>query len=138
MKRLTSNKECLMRRILLLALLCLPTACSLFGSSQPRYVVFFGDGEATMDDQGRQIVAAASDDALAHPGSSIVVAGFADPSGTVEVNAKLIRARVETVSKAMTGRGLPASRIQTRDMGQVEFALNSQESRRVVISVAPR
>lgn len=123
-----------MRRVFLLALLILP-GCALLPSSGQRFVVFFPDSGVTLDDAAAQTVAAAADAALAHPDRVVIVAGFADPTGTPAANAQVIHDRTAAVSKALAGRGLPAARIQTRDAGQVEFALNSQESRRVVVTV---
>lgn len=123
-----------MRRVFLLALLMLP-GCALLPSSGQRFVVFFPDSGVKLDDAAAQVVAAASDQAVAHPDRVVIVAGFADPSGTPAANAQVIRDRTTAVSEALAARGLPAARIQVRDAGQVEFALNSQESRRVVVTV---
>ncbi len=124
-----------MRRALLLALLILPAACALFPPNGQRFVVFFPDAGFALDSAATQVIAAAADYAVAHPDRPIMVAGFADPTGTPEANASLIRSRTATVNAELAAHGIAASRIQTRDIGQVEFALSSQESRRVTVTV---
>lgn len=124
-----------MRRAFLFALLVLPAACALFPASGQRFVVFFDDASTTLDDNSNRVVAATSDYALAHPEWDVAVSGSADPSGTPDVNTQIIKGRLASVVTALVGHGLGPSRVRTMDIGQLPFALNSQESRRVVIAV---
>lgn len=125
-----------MRRALLLAMLLLPAACAaLMPSTGQRFVVFFQGSDAAIDPTAAGIVTAAADYARGHPQQAVTVAGFADPYGTAEQNAQITRLRVEGVTKLLVADGLAAAQIQQREVGPVQFGLNSQESRRVVITV---
>lgn len=124
-----------MRRALLLALLILPGACALLEPSGQRFVIFFPDSGATIDDSAEHVVTAAATYSRAHPDRLVAVTGFADPNGTVEQNAEVTRLRVDTVTKQLVADGVAPTQIQQREVGSVPFALSSQESRRVVITV---
>jgi len=124
-----------MRRALLLALVALACGCSMMSSSGKTFVVFFSSDSAAVDAQGETILGAAGDYARAHPDSPVVVAGYADPNGSPAASNEVARARVVAAVKGLVAAGVLPNRIQRRDEGAVPFALNSQESRRVEISV---
>jgi outer membrane protein OmpA-like peptidoglycan-associated protein len=125
-----------MRRAILLALLLLPASCSMFQPSGQRFVVFFPDsGVALDDDAAKQVVVNAAAYALDHPDLAIRVDGFADKNGPADVNTDITRSRVQNVIKALASNGIPVARIARREVGEVPFTLDSQESRRVTIVV---
>jgi outer membrane protein OmpA-like peptidoglycan-associated protein len=104
-------------------------------SSGKTFVVFFSSDSAAVDAQGEVILGAAGDYARAHPDRPVVVAGYADPNGTPAASNEVASARVAAAVKGLVAAGVMPNRIQHRDEGAVPFALNSQESRRVEISV---
>jgi outer membrane protein OmpA-like peptidoglycan-associated protein len=125
-----------MRRATLLALVLLTGACSIFEPSGKRFLVFFQADAVTLDDSAaKAVVVNAAAYALDNPGMMIQVDGFADKNGTPEANADITRARVQNVIKGLTSNGVPVTRIARREVGEVAFTLDSQESRRVTIVV---
>lgn len=125
-----------MRRAILLALLLLPGACGIFGTSGQRFIVFFQADAVTLDDTAaRQVVVNAAAYALDHPDMLIQVDGFADKNGKPDANADITRARVQNAIRGLTVNGVPATRIARREVGSVPFTLDSQESRRVTIVI---
>ena len=123
------------RTLLLMALPLMFASCALLEPSGRRFVVFFPNGVAAMDEQGSQVVAGAADYARQHTDRVITVEGFADPTGTASDNAALIHARIDTVAKALIANGVPATQIGRQSGGTPKPALDAQESRRVVVTV---
>ncbi len=125
-----------MRRPLILALLLLTGACVFFNPAGQRFVVFFQADAVELDNAAaRQVVVQAAAYALDHPDMPIRVDGFADKNGTPAANAEITRARVRNAIKALTSNGVPVTRIARREVGEVAFTLDSQESRRVTIVI---
>lgn len=128
-----------MRRLLAACLLIVPVLVALGGcQSQPpgrRFIVFFRPGSTELDDAARDVAAGAAEWALRRPAQAVTIAAYADPDGTPEANAALIRARAQAVFDALVRNGLPATRIARREVGQVDYQMDSQESRRAVVSV---
>ena len=60
---------------------------------------------------------------------------FADPTGSKKANALLTDLRAQVVMDQLQTDGVPVSHIVGRGHGSVRFALTSQESRRVEISL---
>lgn len=126
-----------MRRFLAVSLLLVLGSCALMEPADRRFVVFFKPFSVDLDDSANEVVAAAAEWAKARPGKPVTIAAYADPEGTPEANAEIVRARAESVFKVLVKSGLPATRIARREVGPVNFALDSQESRRVVVTVGP-
>jgi outer membrane protein OmpA-like peptidoglycan-associated protein len=124
-----------MRRFMALALTLAVGACSLLQPGARRYVVFFQEWSADLDNGGIETVMAAAKAADQLPGRPIIVSGYADPEGSPQANKDISRLRAQVVSDALVKHGVAASRLQRRAMGAVGFALDSQESRRVDIYV---
>ena len=118
-----------------LQMLFLLGACALFGSSGQRYVVFFGESSAQLDDAAKAVVVGAAGWANKHPNMPVVVASYADPYGSQKVNADFVHLRAQAVVDGLVTNGVTASRIQRREVGPVKFQSESQESRRVEITV---
>jgi len=83
-------------------------------------------------------------------GSSIMIAGYADPIGSESYNLELSRHRVETVARYMIDHGVPASAIKAQGRGESSSltdcdALSGQAriaclhpERRVVVTIRTR
>ena len=126
-----------MRRLSILAVLLLVAGCADLvtpAPSGPRFVVFFQEWSAAIDDPAGKAIAGAADWAKQHPGVPLIVTGYADPTGSVAANASLTRLRAQVVSDALVQDGVAESRIRRHAAGSVAFAGTSQESRRVVIA----
>ena len=129
-----------MRRAFLLAALLLPAACAaLQGPSAPdtgeRFVVFFEGSGTTLNAPAKGVVAAAVRYARAHPAQGLEVQGFGDPYGTPQQNRAITRLRTDAVVKELADTGVTVSQVKVSVAGPTQFALDSQESRRVLITV---
>jgi outer membrane protein OmpA-like peptidoglycan-associated protein len=114
---------------------CSLGACTLFGSSGQRYIVFFRGSSAQLDDAAQAVVVRAAGWARKHPNMPVVVASYADPYGSEKVNADFVRLRAQAVVDGLVANGVEASRIQSREVGPVKFQSDPTESRRVEITV---
>jgi outer membrane protein OmpA-like peptidoglycan-associated protein len=103
-----------------------------------RFVVFFQEWSAKLDDNAQAVVAQAAEYARAHPAQFAHVNGFADPTGSRKANTLLTELRAQVVMDQLRQDGVPATHIVSRGHGSVGFALSSQESRRVEISFRTR
>jgi outer membrane protein OmpA-like peptidoglycan-associated protein len=101
---------------------------------QRQFVVFFQDWSADLDDPSRQVLIHLTDLAKAAPAQTIIVTGFADPTGSPRANALISALRAERVSDFLVTLGVPVDKIETHAVGGVDYALSSQESRRVTIA----
>ena len=123
-------------RLLVCAILLLSLgACTLFGPSGQRYIVFFRESSAQLDDAAEAVLVSAAEWAKKHPDMPIVVASYADPYGGAQVNVDFVRLRAQAVISGLVANGVVASRIQRREVGSVKFQSEPQESRRVEITV---
>ena len=124
-----------MRRLTVLALLCALGACAAPEPSGQRYAVFFEGWSASLDDGGKATVAQAATWANAHPTAEVHVIGYADPDGSPQANRDISRARAQVVADGLTADGVSAQRVRVDGRGSVGFACDSQEARRVTISL---
>jgi outer membrane protein OmpA-like peptidoglycan-associated protein len=124
-----------MRLPVCVGLLFLTGACTLFGPSGERYVVFFRGSSAQLDDQAKAVLVTAGDWANRHPKMPVLVASYADPYGSETTNVEFTRLRAQAVIDGLVANGVEASRIQLREVGPVKFQSEPQESRRVEITV---
>ena len=126
-----------MRRLMGIGLLCgVLGACT--ASPAPgsiRYAVFFQEWSASLDDGGKAIVADAADWANKHPTVEVHVIGYADPEGSPQANREISRTRAQVVADGLAEDGVARPRIIIDGRGSVPFTLDSQESRRVTISL---
>jgi outer membrane protein OmpA-like peptidoglycan-associated protein len=126
-----------MRRLFAVCLLLALGGCALFEPSEKRFVVFFKPWSVELNDDAKAVVAAAAEWAKPRINKPVVIAAYADTEGTKEANAELVRARGQAVYEVLVNSGLPATRISRREVGSVNYQIDSQESRRVVITVGP-
>ena len=124
-----------MRRVLSAALRLLLGACAPSVPAGQRYVVFFSESSAQMDDPAKAVLVGAADWAKQHSDMPVVVASYADPYGSQKANTDFTRLRAQVVVDGLVANCVPASRIQRQDIGAVNFQLDAQESRRVEITV---
>jgi outer membrane protein OmpA-like peptidoglycan-associated protein len=103
-----------------------------------KVVIYFQEWSAAFDDSALASIAKAADYAKAHPRLPIHVAGFADPTGSKQANVLMSELRAQVVVDQLVTDGVPAGSIGQVGRGSVQFALTSQESRRVEISVGSR
>jgi outer membrane protein OmpA-like peptidoglycan-associated protein len=104
-------------------------------ASAQTFVVFFQEWSAALDDAAQTVIGNAAEWAKSHPGNVANVSGFADPTGSRKANELLSDLRAQMVVDQLQTDGVATSRIRQRGHGAVKFALTSQESRRVEISV---
>jgi outer membrane protein OmpA-like peptidoglycan-associated protein len=128
-----------MRRIFILFLLCFIAARADAQEPPPqKFVVFFQEWSAALNDAALAVISHAGDYAKTHPAVFLHVEGFADPTGSRKANALLTDLRAQVVIDQLQTDGVPVARIRGRGRGSVQFALTSQESRRVEISFGGR
>jgi outer membrane protein OmpA-like peptidoglycan-associated protein len=120
--------------MLAIALLLGLGACNLAPPGQ-RFLVFFQEFSAQVDDPGKATITGAADYAKQNPLMAVHVVGFADPTGVPQANVELSHLRAQVVSDAMVAAGVPVGRITVEAAGPTKFELAAQESRRVVVSV---
>jgi len=127
-----------MRRLAVLAVPLL-AGCTLLAAPTPpageKFVVFFTEWSAAIDDPAAAAIRAAADSAGRQPDATVVVTGFADPQGSAAANIELSRTRAQVVYDQLIRDGVAAGRIRRAAHGEVDFALSAQESRRVEIAV---
>ena len=126
-----------MRRLGILFLLLSVAMGSARAADAPgqKYVVFFQEWSAALDDTAQSVISQAAEWVKSHPGNVARVNGFADPTGSRKANALLSDLRAQMVVDQLQTDGIAANRIRQRGHGSVQFALTSQESRRVEISI---
>jgi len=122
-----------MRRLAPLLLFCL-FAGSAYAQTTPNYVIFFQEWSAALDDSAQGVITQAANWAKAHPGSRVVVTGFADTTGSQKANLLLSELRAQMVVDQLTADGVTEQRMRPVGRGSVKSAFNMQESRRVQVS----
>jgi outer membrane protein OmpA-like peptidoglycan-associated protein len=120
---------------LVLLLLCTATGVGRAADPPHRYVVFFQEWSAALDDPAQTVISQAADWLKSHPDDPVRVSGFASTIGSREANVLLADLRAQVVVDQLMSDGLDARRISQRGHGPVQFALTPVESRRVEISV---
>ena len=128
-----------MRRLgIVFLLLCLTIPAGFAADPPQKFVVFFQEWSAAIDEPAQGVITNAAEWLKSHPGYVARVAGFADPTGSKQANILLSDLRAQVVVDQLRTDGVDAKRIRQRGRGSVQFALTSQESRRVEISIDRR
>ena len=129
-----------MRRLGILFLLLSVATGSVRAADVPsqKFVVFFQEWSAALDDSAQTVIGQAAEWVKSHPGNVAHVNGFADPTGSKKANALLSDLRAQMGVDQLQTDGVDSNRIRQRGHGSVQFALSSQESRRVEISISRR
>ncbi len=128
-----------MHRLVRLPLIC----TALFGvvalparaGGLPNYVMFFQEWSAAFDDPALRVIEAAAQWVKAHPGARLTVTGAADLTGGRRANVLLSELRAQVVTDQLEADGVDPKTIHQVALGSVDYAMSSQESRRVVISI---
>jgi len=103
-----------------------------------KFVVFFQQWSAAIDDSAQAVIAQAADWVKSHPDDVAHVSGFASTVGGRQANILLADLRAQVVADQLVSDGIDTARIRQRGHGPVPFALTEQESRRVEISISRR
>jgi outer membrane protein OmpA-like peptidoglycan-associated protein len=129
-----------MHRLGLAFLLLIAATATLRAADLPgqKYVVYFQEWSAAIDDSAQTVIAQAADWVKSHAGTLAHVNGFASTVGGRQANILLADLRAQVVVDQLLSDGLDASLIRQRGHGPVPFALTAQESRRVEISISRR
>jgi cytochrome c oxidase subunit 2 len=120
--------------LLLLGLL----AGTAHAQQAPTYVVCFQEWSAALDEPAQGAIANAATWAKAHPTTTAQVVGSADPTGSRAANILLSELRAQVVVDQLATDGVDTQRIVRTATVSIQFALTSQESRRVTISFGAR
>ena len=128
-----------MRRLILLAaalMFAMPVLAQVPGGPADRkFVVFFQSWSGELDDSAVSVIADVATIAKANPTRKVIIHGFADPTGTARANSLVSALRAELVANQLVADGVSADRIVQDAMGATDFAMSSQESRRVTIGL---
>ncbi len=104
-----------MRRLSILAAICLLSGCAMPGGGGSetgrKYVVFFTKGSAEIDAPGRAVVSEAAAVALRHPDAPLLVAGYAAAHGNLGADETISASRADAVAAALRADGVQAARI---------------------------
>jgi len=124
-----------MRRFMAISMVLVSAGC-VAPVPVPSYPIFFTESSAQLDAAGKDAIARAADSAKVNPFRIVTVAGYAAPVGSAQTNADLSQARAKVVADQLVADGVDAARIKQVAHGATDFALSSQESRRVDITLA--
>ncbi len=127
-----------MRRVAILLLLLTGMVSTGWADQPPRkYVIFFQEWSADMDNSAEEIIAQLAKMAKSEPGTLEVI-GFADPTGSKKANVLVSELRAQRVVDLLMDSGVAPGRLKLLGKGSVKFAISSQEARRVEISFHKR
>lgn len=97
--------------------------------------VYFGVGQATLNDADHGVVAQTMAALAAHPQAIVLLSGFHDASGDPKHNAELATARAHAVRDALVAGGVKAARVKFRKPESTVGSGSPEEGRRVEIRV---
>lgn len=96
-----------------------PARCaSMLNAVMARRAVGFAPGSAVIDADGPAILDAAARILRRCPEARLEIGGHTDSQGSADFNARLSRARAETVLAALTDRGIAWRRLSARGYGE--------------------
>jgi outer membrane protein OmpA-like peptidoglycan-associated protein len=98
-----------MRFAPLLCVVPVLSACTLFGPSDPPYLVYFQEHSAQLDPPARSLIALAARRASDEPAAPVDVIGYTDSAGSQTADVKLSRQRAQTVADALEANGVAAN-----------------------------
>jgi outer membrane protein OmpA-like peptidoglycan-associated protein len=128
-----------MYRLGLMLLLLVAATGDVRAADPPqKFVVFFQEWSASIDDPAKEVIRQASEYVKADPRAVAQVSGFASTLGSKQANLLLADLRAQVVVDEVVSDGVDGKRLRQRGHGPVQFALTPQESRRVEISVTRR
>ena len=124
-----------LRAAFALALLSWIAGCARTSSESQKFVVYFEQWSAALDQPAHSAINAAAKRAQEHPDQIVTVAGYADPQGSQQANIEMSRARAKIVADQLVQDGVSRQRIRLSAHGATDYSLSSIESRRVEIAV---
>ena len=127
-----------MRRLTAFACLLALGACAAQPAApgpMQKFVVFFSEWSAGLDQPAVGVITAAAAAAKQMPNAPVTVVGYADPAGSSQANLYMSRTRAQVVTDQLVQDGVPAALIRHAGRGPTDFTASSQESRRVEIDV---
>ncbi|MDB6453882.1 peptidoglycan-associated lipoprotein Pal [Falsirhodobacter sp. 20TX0035] len=89
--------------------------------------ILFNYDQATLNDEGRQVLAGQAQWLNSHPGYAIIVEGHADEKGTREYNLALGARRASSAQDFLISQGVAPSRIRTVSYGKERPAATCSE-----------
>jgi outer membrane protein OmpA-like peptidoglycan-associated protein len=102
----------------------------------PSLVVFFEDWSGALDHAARDVIKQAADRARQTPGARVLVAGYADSTGTKEADLALTQLRARRVADLLEEDGVPKAEITMQAEGAQR--IHGVASRRVEITISGR
>lgn len=99
-----------------------------------RYQVSFASGGAELDADARVVIGEAARAARLERPAQIDVTGFADSSGSPDLNRQLSERRAQAVADALVGAGVPAGSVEVQGLGATSTTMEPA-SRRVDIVI---
>jgi OmpA-OmpF porin, OOP family len=108
----------MIRLVLLLWLVLVLSACSLFGSSGPPYLVYFQERSAQLDSPARSLIVLAARRADEEPAAPVDVIGYTDSAGSPPADVLLSQQRAQAVADALVANGVAAGRLVRIGRGQ--------------------
>lgn len=97
--------------------------------------VYFGLGEAAMNDADRGVIIKVVEALAAKPDAIVLLSGFHDPSGDPAQNAALAKQRAQSVRDVLVSGGVPVERVKFRKPESTVGSGSAEEGRRVEIRV---
>jgi outer membrane protein OmpA-like peptidoglycan-associated protein len=132
-----------MTRFARAAVLSLMALCLLHGAARaagartnesPTLVVYFADWSGKLDHAALDVIAHAAKRAKKLPSPHIIVAGYADDSGSDAAALALTKLRAQRVADLLEGHGIPAGEITMKAEGAQKIP--GIASRRVEITLS--
>jgi outer membrane protein OmpA-like peptidoglycan-associated protein len=121
---------------LMLLLLCAaPGGARAADPPLEKFVVYFQEWSAAIDDPALVVIRQAAERIKSHPGEIAYVNGFASTIGSRQANLLLADLRAQVVVDQLLTDGIDRNRVRQRGHGPVPFILIPEESRRVEISI---
>jgi hypothetical protein len=108
----------MLRLVLLLWLVLVLSACSVFGSSDPPYLVYFQQRSAQLDPPARTLIALAARRAGEEPAAPVDIVGFTNSAGSPPADLLLSQQRAQSVADALVANGVAAGRLVRIGRGQ--------------------
>jgi outer membrane protein OmpA-like peptidoglycan-associated protein len=117
----------------------IPTGSGVLSSmleGRPVLRVYFDVGKSDVTKDLSNAASGIRDYVGAHPATTVVVAGYNDPTGNAAANAALSKRRAEEVSKALQATGIPAASIKlVKPANTTGTGDTNAQSRRVDVTV---
>ena len=107
-----------MRFVSYLALALVVSACSLYSSSNPPYLVYFQERSAQLDPEARGLIVLAATRAKDEPTAAVNVIGYTDSAGSPPADILLSQQRAQVVADALVANGVAANRLKRIGRGQ--------------------